>query len=77
MPVEGYNVLAPNFMGTTLGNSGIEGLTANYGYGVAEATRTNEDAAEGQKKSAGGPVVDNLRTQKAREFGLTKKTVGF
>lgn len=76
MPIDEYNLLAPNTMGSALANSGVEGLTANYGYGVAEATKANPQAEADQKTSA-NPKMDELRIAKAREFGLTKQTVGF
>jgi len=76
MPIDGYNLLAPNTMGSELANSGVRGLTANYGYGVAQATKANPQA-EADQKSSVNPTMDALRTAKAREFGLNKETVGF
>ena len=76
MPLEDFNVLAPNQMGDSLANSGMEGITANYGYGVAEVTKTNTQAEQDQESSA-NPSIDPLRRAKAREFGKTMGTVGF
>jgi hypothetical protein len=76
MPIDDYNVLAPNYLGATMANGGLEGLVANYGYGVAETLKTNQKAELDQKKSA-NPVLDPIRTAKARQFGRTKETVGF
>ena len=69
------DVLAPNYMGDAVqnagvevivGNSGVQAQTANYGQGVAEL--------QGKKSN---PQMEKLRRHKAREFGLTKETVGF
>jgi hypothetical protein len=78
MPTAELNVLAPNYMGDLVtnrgvqgvveGNSGVESLTANYGYGVLEMQKAITAQAE---------MTDQLRTAKAREFGKTKDTVGF
>lgn len=75
-PNQNLELLAPNYMGDNLANTGVEGLIANRGYGVSEVTniaKANPDV-ETVKEST---FTDNLRTQKAREFGLTKQTVGF
>ena len=72
-------VLAPNYMGDTLDNRGVDEISANYGLGVAEAQVTNQQAME-QREEASNPGMmmrDKLRTAKAREFGRTKETVGF
>jgi len=77
------DVLAPNYMGDELQNSGVERMlenrgvsseTRNYGLGVAEVDSKKPGA---QGPGAGGPRMDKLRTHKAREFGMTKETVGF
>ena len=70
------HVLAPNYMGDTLGNRGVEELTANYGLGVAEAQAANPMLHQ-QEASNPAMAKDKLRTAKAREFGKTKETVGF
>lgn len=64
------DILAPNNLGDITENRGVDDLVANYGKGVLEAKR---------KAEANGPEAqkDRMRTAKAREFGLTKKTVGF
>ena len=69
-------VLQPNYMGDTFANSGVDAMVANRGYGVTEALPVNPQGDEDQKKSV-NPMVDNLRVQKAREFGKTKQNVGF
>ena len=74
------DVLAPNYMGDSLENSGLDELVANRGLGVGSVTASsqpiNEQGAEDQHKSA-NPLLDKLRTAKAREFGKTKEKVGF
>lgn len=74
--VRGMNVLAPNYMGSMLSNSGIEQLRANYGYGVPEAVKTNMQG-ERDKEQTANPVLAPLRVAKAREFGMKKEQVGF
>tara|TARA_R110000751_G_scaffold4610_7_gene22367 strand:+ start:794 stop:1012 length:219 start_codon:yes stop_codon:yes gene_type:complete len=67
---EGFDVLAPNYLGDTLNNRGVADLGKNQGFGVAEATPSSSYGAPDREK-------DRLRTAKAREFGMTKSTVGF
>ena len=76
MPVESMNVLAPNYMGSAMENSGVSGLRANFGYGVSEAIRTNM-STEGSHGKTANPQLAPLRRAKAREFGMTKEQVGF
>ena len=72
------DVLAPNYLGDSLSNSGIEELTLNRGIGVAEVTPANEEASSQRNEASNpGAIRDSLRTAKAREFGKTKETVGF
>jgi hypothetical protein len=68
------DVLQPNYMGDELKNLGADDLTRNYGIGVAEA---NPEAAAARLEKSTNASKDKLRTQKAREFGQTKETVGF
>lgn len=64
-------LMAPNRLGDSFTNSGLDSFVANHGYGVAEATK----AQQVMKKNS--EPKDKLRTAKAREFGKTKQTVGF
>ncbi len=81
------NLLAPNYMGDEFQNSGVGGMlenrgmqaeTQNYGLGMAEIERqkANAQGQEDQKQTT-NPGMEKLRRHKAREFGLTKETVGF
>ena len=70
------NVLQPNYMGNTLNNTGLDELFINRGLGVDEVT--NKAKVQSRKTLAAPEIEKNrLRTAKAREFGLTKQTVGF
>ena len=69
-------VLAPNRLGDSLENRGVEALKANYGYGVPEATKTNAEAAAQQEQTA-NPYLVSMRRAKARQFGMRKEEVGF
>ena len=73
------NVLAPNYMGDSLINSGVERLAANQGLGVKEINEIANPQADKDRNTSAAPAVerDRLRTAKAREFGKTKGTVGF
>jgi len=63
------NVLAPNMMGDSNVNHGLESLTANRGLGIDQIRRPNQpDVAEKHK--------NKLRVAKAREIGVTKDKVG-
>jgi hypothetical protein len=81
------DVLKPNYMGDEIQNSGLGGMlenrgmqgeVANYGLGVAEVERAkaNAQGTDDQHKTT-NPSMEKLRRHKAREFGLTKETVGF
>ena len=70
------NILQPNYMGSELVNTGVEGIASNYGYGVSEVMKANPQVQEYQDKLM-NPAMEKLRRHKAREFGLTKETVGF
>lgn len=67
---EGYEVLAPNYLGDTMDNRGVADLGKNQGLGVAEANPNTFNVAAEQEK-------DRMRTAQARQFGKTKQTVGF
>jgi hypothetical protein len=69
------DVLAPNYLGETLDNRGVDELVRNRGHGVAESL----PPAMQERETASNPAAqkDKLRTAKAREFGMTKETVGF
>ena len=73
------NVLAPNYLGDSLMNSGVERLTANQGLGVKEINDIANPQADLDSTRSAAPAAerDRLRTAKAREFGKTKQTVGF
>jgi hypothetical protein len=69
-------ILQPNSMGDMLENTGLEEMLANRGLGVAEVSRP---AAMESKNTLTAPKAEKerLRVAKAREFGMTKETVGF
>tara|TARA_R110000751_G_scaffold292621_2_gene399945 strand:- start:375 stop:593 length:219 start_codon:yes stop_codon:yes gene_type:complete len=67
---EGYDVLAPNYLGDTMLNRGVDDLGKNQGLGVAESNPNAFHAAAETEK-------DRMRTAQARQFGKTKQTVGF
>lgn len=78
-------VLAPNRLGDSLtnrgvesfmSNQGVESLTANRGYGVPTAMKTNAEAAVQQEQTA-NPVLVPLRRAKARQFGMKIEEIGF
>jgi hypothetical protein len=73
------NVLAPNYMGDSLVNIGVEQLTANQGLGVKEVNQIANPQGDEDRQTSAAPAVerDRLRTAKAREFGRTKGSVGF
>jgi hypothetical protein len=52
-------ILAPNYLGASESNTGVENLTANMGWGVAEATPQVEE----------NPGTDNVKRSAARQFG--------
>jgi hypothetical protein len=68
-------VLAPNYLGDMMENLGVGELVRNRGLGVAEVS---PDAMK-DREIRNNPAVerDRMRTAKAREFGMTKETVGF
>lgn len=68
------NVLAPNYIGDSFKNLGLESLSENRGLGVLES---NPRAMAAREAASVGGAKDKLRTAKAREFGKTKETVGF
>ena len=70
------NLLQPNSMGGEFENTGLESMVGNYGLGVSEMQKANQQATE---ESSGyiTEAMEKLRRHKAREFGLTKETVGF
>ncbi len=78
------DILAPNYMGDSMGNRGVEtlaanigveALSANMGKGVEEA---NPQAMADKKQTASPAMMkDKLRVASARQFGKTKQTVGF
>lgn len=72
------DVLAPNQLGILTENFGLEELVQNRGLGVEEVSPTNQQAAA-QKSELSNPEMakDRLRTAAARQFGKTKKEVGF
>jgi hypothetical protein len=69
------DVLAPNYLGDLLDNRGVDELVRNRGHGVAESM----PPAMRDRDISTNPAAqkDKLRTAKAREFGMTKETVGF
>lgn len=73
------NVLAPNYLGDSLINSGVEQLTANQGLGVKEVNEIANPQGDVDREKSAAPAVerDRMRAAKAREFGKTKGTVGF
>ncbi len=80
MGLNPLDVLKPNYMGDFLNNTGVGEATENRGFGVREALNANPQAMAQQEEptsSSGMAMKDKLRTAKAREFGLTKQTVGF
>lgn len=66
------DTLRPNYLPDSTKNYGIEELIQNKGLGVKEI---NQQAFRFQEQQ--NPLIDNLRTAKARQFGKTKETVGF
>jgi hypothetical protein len=54
-----FEVLEPNYLGHSETNTGIEAMTANMGWGVAEAT----------PQPAENPGVENVKRSAARQFG--------
>jgi hypothetical protein len=70
------DVLAPNIMADQFSNKGVEGLTANRGWGVVETAQANPGAAAETVKDA-NPAVTNLRRGKAKQMGRTMEEVGF
>jgi len=66
-------VLEPNYTGSLFDNFGLEGLLANRGLGVNEINKNSKIKSTSKAESE----KDRLRTAKAREFGMTKETVGF
>ena len=70
--------LMPNSLGNLLANTGVEELVQNRGLGVKEASQTNLQAmSQRSEKSNPEAIKNKLRVAKAREFGLTKETIGF
>lgn len=74
-------VLQPNYIGSVFENAGLDGLVANYGidtnYGLGVNEINNTANVQTTRNSSSEIERDRLRTAKAREFGLTKETVGF
>jgi hypothetical protein len=70
------NILQPNQMGFESLNTGLESLTGNYGLGMAELQKANQKSEE-ERSGYVTEGLEKLRRHKAREFGLTKETVGF
>jgi hypothetical protein len=70
------NILQPNQMGFEMENTGLESMTGNYGLGMPELQKANQQAAQ-DKSGYITEAMEKLRRHKAREFGLTKETVGF
>ena len=76
------NVLAPNYLGDSLGNRGVSEMIANQGLGVAEAMSPSPNKQAIAQRSAGEPANseiarNKLRVASAREFGKNKEEVGF
>ncbi len=78
------DILAPNYMGDTLANRGVESLSANLGVEATFANKgkgvmeTNPKAmADKEKVASPAEKKDQRRTASARQFGQTKQTVGF
>lgn len=65
--------LAPNYMGDTFANMGVDQISANYGLGLGALT--NVEAKDAPKRTAGTNSVDRVRNAAARQFGKTKETV--
>ena len=82
MAVSDLELLAPNYMGSLLDNTGLEEIAQNRGFGVREVTmgnsqgmaQKNDDTAPGSSQSK---AKNDLRVAKAREFGKPKTQVGF
>ena len=70
------NILQPNQMGFESLNTGLESMTENYGLGVLELQKANQQSEE-ERSGYVTESLEKLRRHKAREFGLTKETVGF
>jgi len=78
------DVLAPNYMGETMNNRGVESLSANIGVEAMSANKgigvqeANPQAMADKAQTASPAMMkDKLRTASARQFGQTKQTVGF
>lgn len=69
-------VLEPNSLGNILENRGLDELLINRGLGVSEISRPQVMQSKSRTVTPGGEK-DRLRIAKAREFGMTKETVGF
>ena len=54
-----FDVLAPNYLGHSETNTGVENLTANMGWGVAEATPQTDE----------NPGTEKVKRASARQFG--------
>lgn len=71
-------VLQPNSMGTILMNTGAEILTANTGLGATPSRGTLAKPLMDRSQTASAePALDNVRIQKAKQYGLPKEEVGF
>lgn len=75
---EPIDILAPNRMGDSLMNRGVDQITQNRGLGVAEAGLTRpQGLEESEKANPAAGAKNRLRVAKAREFGMAKEEVGF
>ena len=82
MAMADLQILAPNYMGEQLTNTGLSDMVENRGFGVREALNSSSQGmAQRQEKASPGSTQskakNDLRVAKAREFGKPKTQVGF